>query len=189
MSVLWTLASEDCSASSRKQQEPRCQHSRTLRVQPAVRTLQKTGGILSSNRPTQSSLPLLQFSKGDMQISSSASARRIRGWAASQVHIMQQCTIIPQPRTPKFEPVMSRQLAPVTQLYVSVDAATRDELKAIDRPLFKDFWQRFLDCLTTLRDKRQRTVYRCVPPPESVHACLRLQMALARLPACRLARR
>lgn len=49
----------------------------------------------------------------------------------------------------------------MTQLYVSVDAATRDELKAIDRPLFKDFWQRFLDCLTTLRDKRQRTVYRC----------------------------
>ncbi|BDA41096.1 S-adenosyl-L-methionine-dependent tRNA 4-demethylwyosine synthase [Coccomyxa sp. Obi] len=53
-----------------------------------------------------------------------------------------------------------RQLQPVTQLYVSVDAATRDGLKAIDRPLFKDFWQRFLDCLTELRDKRQRTVYR-----------------------------
>ncbi|CAL8466621.1 g6157 [Coccomyxa elongata] len=53
-----------------------------------------------------------------------------------------------------------RQLQPVTQLYVSVDAATRDGLKAIDRPLFKDFWQRFLDCLTELRNKRQRTVYR-----------------------------
>lgn len=49
----------------------------------------------------------------------------------------------------------------MTQLYVSVDAGTRDGLKAIDRPLFKDFWQRFLDCLTELRDKRQRTVYRC----------------------------
>ena len=45
-------------------------------------------------------------------------------------------------------------------MYVSVDAATRDTLKAIDRPLFKDFWERFLECLTLLRDKRQRTVYR-----------------------------
>lgn len=30
------------------------------------------------------------------------------------------------------------------QLYVSVDAATKDSLKAIDRPLFGDFWERFL---------------------------------------------
>lgn len=29
------------------------------------------------------------------------------------------------------------------QLYVSVDAATKDSLKAIDRPLFGDFWERF----------------------------------------------
>ena len=48
----------------------------------------------------------------------------------------------------------------MTQLYVSVDAATREELKAIDRPLFSDFWERFRECLTLLRDKRQRTVYR-----------------------------
>lgn len=54
-----------------------------------------------------------------------------------------------------------RHLGPVTQLYVSVDAATREELKAIDRPLFSDFWERFKECLTLLRDKRQRTVYRC----------------------------
>ncbi|KAK9813456.1 hypothetical protein WJX73_010618 [Symbiochloris irregularis] len=53
-----------------------------------------------------------------------------------------------------------RHLGPVTQLYVSVDAATRDELKAIDRPLFSDFWERFRECLTLLRDKHQRTVYR-----------------------------
>lgn len=31
-----------------------------------------------------------------------------------------------------------------SQLYVSVDAATRDSLKAIDRPLFGDFWERFI---------------------------------------------
>jgi len=30
------------------------------------------------------------------------------------------------------------------QLYVSVDAGTKDSLKAIDRPLFGDFWERFI---------------------------------------------
>ena len=51
-------------------------------------------------------------------------------------------------------------LVPVTQLYVSVDAATKDSLQEIDRPLFGDFWERFLASLTSLREKRQRTVYR-----------------------------
>ncbi|XP_042564643.1 S-adenosyl-L-methionine-dependent tRNA 4-demethylwyosine synthase TYW1 isoform X2 [Clupea harengus] len=53
-----------------------------------------------------------------------------------------------------------RSLVPVTQLYVSVDASTKDSLKRIDRPLFKDFWQRFLDSLRSLGEKQQRTVYR-----------------------------
>lgn len=53
-----------------------------------------------------------------------------------------------------------RTLVPVTQLYVSVDASTKDSLKKIDRPLFKDFWQRFLDSLKALGEKQQRTVYR-----------------------------
>uniref|UniRef100_A0A8D3BZ58 tRNA 4-demethylwyosine synthase (AdoMet-dependent) n=1 Tax=Scophthalmus maximus TaxID=52904 RepID=A0A8D3BZ58_SCOMX len=53
-----------------------------------------------------------------------------------------------------------RTLVPVTQLYVSVDASTKDSLKKIDRPLFKDFWPRFLDSLRALGEKRQRTVYR-----------------------------
>merc|ERR1712196_669264 len=51
-------------------------------------------------------------------------------------------------------------LRPVTQLYVSIDAATEDSLKAIDRPLFKDFWERFLASLDALSRKGQRTVYR-----------------------------
>jgi tRNA wybutosine-synthesizing protein 1 len=51
-------------------------------------------------------------------------------------------------------------LEPVTQLYVSIDAPTRDALRAVDRPLFSDFWERFLGCLDALRAKRQRTVYR-----------------------------
>ncbi|XP_072909672.1 S-adenosyl-L-methionine-dependent tRNA 4-demethylwyosine synthase TYW1 isoform X1 [Hemitrygon akajei] len=53
-----------------------------------------------------------------------------------------------------------RNLEPVTQLYVSVDASTKDSLKKIDRPLFKDFWSRFLESLKALADKKQRTVYR-----------------------------
>ncbi|XP_040828707.1 S-adenosyl-L-methionine-dependent tRNA 4-demethylwyosine synthase TYW1-like [Ochotona curzoniae] len=57
-------------------------------------------------------------------------------------------------------PVEIRNLKPVTQLYVSVDASTKDSLKKIDRPLFKDFWQRFLDSLKALATKKQRTVYR-----------------------------
>ena len=57
-------------------------------------------------------------------------------------------------------PDLITSLTPVTQLYVSVDAPTKDSLKAIDRPLFKDFWERFLDSLRALSAKRQRTVYR-----------------------------
>ncbi|KAG0243819.1 S-adenosyl-L-methionine-dependent tRNA 4-demethylwyosine synthase [Actinomortierella wolfii] len=49
---------------------------------------------------------------------------------------------------------------PVTQLYVSVDASTKESLKKIDRPLFRDFWERFLDSLDALSKKGQRTVYR-----------------------------
>jgi len=52
------------------------------------------------------------------------------------------------------------RLEPITQLYVSVDAATPAALKAIDRPLFSDYWDRFLESLRALRTKQQRTVYR-----------------------------
>lgn len=57
-------------------------------------------------------------------------------------------------------PEAIRNLKPVTQLYVSVDAPTKESLKRIDRPLFKDYWQRYLDSLKALNEKRQRTVYR-----------------------------
>jgi len=56
------------------------------------------------------------------------------------------------------DPIIS--LHPITQLYVSVDAATKEELKAVDRPLFSDFWERFHASLRALKDKAQRTVYR-----------------------------
>ena len=50
-------------------------------------------------------------------------------------------------------------LWPVTQLYVSIDAATPASLKAVDRPLFADYWERFIDSLKALRKKKQRTTY------------------------------
>lgn len=57
-------------------------------------------------------------------------------------------------------PERIEQLDPVTQLYVSIDAASKEALKAIDRPLFKDFWERYLACLNAIRKRAQRTVYR-----------------------------
>ena len=53
-------------------------------------------------------------------------------------------------------------LAPVTQLYVSIDASNRESLRKIDRPLHRDFWERFQRCLDILREKRHtmRTVFR-----------------------------
>ncbi|KAI9667778.1 MAG: hypothetical protein M1821_000597 [Bathelium mastoideum] len=53
-------------------------------------------------------------------------------------------------------------LARVTQLYVSIDAASAAKLRRIDRPLHRDFWERFCKCLDILRAhrERQRTVFR-----------------------------
>ncbi len=53
-------------------------------------------------------------------------------------------------------------LIPVTQLYISVDAANKASLQAVDRPLFKDFWERFLSCIDVLKAKGQRTVRSCM---------------------------
>ncbi|KAI1870564.1 uncharacterized protein JN550_005107 [Neoarthrinium moseri] len=53
-------------------------------------------------------------------------------------------------------------LKAVTQLYVSIDASNKESLRKIDRPLHRDFWERFQRCLDILREKRfkQRTVFR-----------------------------
>jgi len=59
-----------------------------------------------------------------------------------------------------FLMVMCRSLLPVTQLYVSVDASTKDSLKKIDRPLFRDFWPRFLSSLEELSKKVVQTDFR-----------------------------
>ncbi|KAF8466211.1 radical SAM superfamily-domain-containing protein [Kalaharituber pfeilii] len=54
------------------------------------------------------------------------------------------------------------RLGPVTQLYVSIDASNKDSLRRIDRPLHRDFWERFQRCMRILREKRKttRTVFR-----------------------------
>ncbi|KII63013.1 S-adenosyl-L-methionine-dependent tRNA 4-demethylwyosine synthase [Thelohanellus kitauei] len=57
-------------------------------------------------------------------------------------------------------PLCIQNLVPVTQLYVSIDASTPETLKKIDRPLFADFWERLLQSIDFLKQKRQRTVYR-----------------------------
>eukprot|EP01126_Amoeba_proteus_P035336 TRINITY_DN3560_c0_g1_i11.p1 TRINITY_DN3560_c0_g1~~TRINITY_DN3560_c0_g1_i11.p1 ORF type:complete len:460 (+),score=110.00 TRINITY_DN3560_c0_g1_i11:874-2253(+) len=51
-------------------------------------------------------------------------------------------------------------LGPVTQLYLSIDAATKDRLKVIDRPLFRDFWERFIQSIKIVASYPQRTVFR-----------------------------
>ncbi len=53
-----------------------------------------------------------------------------------------------------------KTLHPVTQLYLSVDAPTKELLKKIDNPLFPDFWERFLDSLDATAKKPQRTCIR-----------------------------
>ncbi|KAL8742268.1 MAG: hypothetical protein Q9190_005220 [Brigantiaea leucoxantha] len=59
-------------------------------------------------------------------------------------------------------PEQLQALKVVTQLYVSIDASNKESLKKVDRPLHRDFWDRFLRCLDILREKRfrMRTVFR-----------------------------
>ncbi|CAI5760515.1 unnamed protein product [Candida verbasci] len=54
------------------------------------------------------------------------------------------------------------KLSKVTQLYVSIDAPTKTDLKKVDRPLNSDFWERLISCLDILRttQSHQRTVFR-----------------------------
>lgn len=59
-------------------------------------------------------------------------------------------------------PEQLASLGPVTQLYVSIDASNKESLRRIDRPLHRDFWERFQSCMDILREKRNthRTVFR-----------------------------
>ena len=53
-----------------------------------------------------------------------------------------------------------RDLNRVTQLYLSVDAPTKELLKEIDLPLFSDYWERLNKSLGYLAQKKDRTCIR-----------------------------
>lgn len=102
-----------------------------------------------------------------------ADAMSIRHCALSLVgepimypQINQFCQLLHEHRISSFMvtnaqfPEQLRDLQPVVQLYLSIDAATPEELKRIDRPLFEDYWERCLQCVQELRKKKQRTVFR-----------------------------
>ena len=104
-----------------------------------------------------------------------AEAFRIRHCALSLVgepifypHINELTALLHAERISTFlvcnaqHPMQLAALAPVTQLYVSIDASNRESLRRIDRPLHRDFWERFMACLDILRERRfrQRTVFR-----------------------------
>lgn len=57
-------------------------------------------------------------------------------------------------------PEAIRDLKPVTQLYISVDAPNKELLKEVDLPLFDDYWERLLKSLEYLSEKKQRTCIR-----------------------------
>ncbi|KAI1076789.1 radical SAM superfamily-domain-containing protein [Whalleya microplaca] len=104
-----------------------------------------------------------------------AEAMRIRHCALSLVgepifypHINEFLALLHGERISSFlvcnaqHPEQLAALRAVTQLYVSIDASNRESLRRIDRPLHRDFWERFQRCLDILRAKRtkQRTVFR-----------------------------
>jgi len=104
-----------------------------------------------------------------------AEAMRIRHCALSLVgepifypHINEFLALLHGDRISSFlvcnaqHPDQLAALKAVTQLYVSIDASNRESLRKIDRPLHRDFWERFQRCLDILREKRfkHRTVFR-----------------------------
>lgn len=104
-----------------------------------------------------------------------AEAMRIRHCALSLVgepifypHINEFLALLHGERISSFlvcnaqHPEQLAALRAVTQLYVSIDASNKESLRRIDRPLHRDFWERFQRCLDILRAARrkQRTVFR-----------------------------
>ena len=46
-----------------------------------------------------------------------------------------------------------KRVPPVTQFYISLDGSTKEGLKKLDRPLFRDFWERFNACVEAVRER------------------------------------
>jgi len=57
-------------------------------------------------------------------------------------------------------PEQIKDLAPITQLYISLDAPNKKLLEEVDLPLFKDYWERLQKSLEYLAVKKQRTCIR-----------------------------
>ena len=57
-------------------------------------------------------------------------------------------------------PEQIKNLKPITQLYISLDGPTKEILKEIDNPLFKDYWERLNQSLEYFSQKKQRTCIR-----------------------------
>ncbi|KEG13904.1 putative radical SAM domain protein [Trypanosoma grayi] len=53
-----------------------------------------------------------------------------------------------------------KELRPVTQLYLSVDAPNKETMKFLDRPVFPDYWDRFNQSVVNMSEKKERTVFR-----------------------------
>jgi tRNA wybutosine-synthesizing protein 1 len=57
-------------------------------------------------------------------------------------------------------PEQIEKIENVTQLYISLDGANKKVLKEIDRPLFKDYWERLKKSLEILATRKYRTCIR-----------------------------
>ncbi|NQV91633.1 4-demethylwyosine synthase TYW1 [Candidatus Woesearchaeota archaeon] len=57
-------------------------------------------------------------------------------------------------------PEQIKNLKPITQLYISVDAPNKKLLKEVDKPLFEDYWERLMQALDYLAEKKARTCIR-----------------------------
>jgi tRNA wybutosine-synthesizing protein 1 len=57
-------------------------------------------------------------------------------------------------------PEQIKDLKPITQLYISIDAPTKEMLKEVDIPLFADYWERLNKSLDYLKKKKERTCVR-----------------------------
>ncbi|MBI2629058.1 4-demethylwyosine synthase TYW1 [Candidatus Pacearchaeota archaeon] len=57
-------------------------------------------------------------------------------------------------------PEQIKKIDKVTQLYLSIDAPNKKLMEKIDRPLYKDFWQRMEECLDLLKTRSYRTCIR-----------------------------
>lgn len=57
-------------------------------------------------------------------------------------------------------PDKMRELKEITQLYLSVDAPNKEIMKEVDRPIFEDYWERFLEACDILATKKEKTACR-----------------------------